>query len=307
MFTEFPSIGQYRDIVTKIRKSNKSGVLPTVTFRGTVKLHGTNAAVGITGDQLWVQSRNNVITPEKDNCGFARFVSNPEVTSYFKSMCDGVGTLIVFGEWCGTGIQKGVAISELSKRFVIFAVKQDDTWVTDIERFTNPELNIWNILQFPTWLITIDFENPELSRNSLVEITTEVERQCPVAKYFGVEGIGEGVVWSSTDYMHIFKVKGEKHSVSHVKTLAPVDADKLASADAFVKYAVTENRMNQAIDVVFTQNGETPQTEKLGDVIKWVVNDIVKEESDTLEKSLLSVNDVKKLIAREVALWWKKK
>ena len=77
----FPSIEQFRNVVKQVRDRAKfyQVPVPTITFTGTVKLHGTNAAVCQYVDPksdvpTWVQSRSNVITPENDNAGFASFV-----------------------------------------------------------------------------------------------------------------------------------------------------------------------------------------------------------------------------------------
>src|ERR1700744_3145841 len=74
----FPSIEQFRNVIRDVKdRANYHGIpLPELEFVGTVKLHGTNASVTIDTDtgELWAQSRSNVITPENDNAGFARFV-----------------------------------------------------------------------------------------------------------------------------------------------------------------------------------------------------------------------------------------
>lgn len=78
---KFPSIEQYRNVVravhdhTRYVGKDEDGnpvfdgniPLPTLLFRGTVKLHGTNASV-VRDTQMhaWTQSRENVITPMKD-------------------------------------------------------------------------------------------------------------------------------------------------------------------------------------------------------------------------------------------------
>ena len=85
----FPSIEQFRTVIANInRQFNFVGLdeqgeaiydmtlpKPILTFTGTVKLHGTNAGVCFNKQAgLWVQSRENIITPEQDNAGFAFFV-----------------------------------------------------------------------------------------------------------------------------------------------------------------------------------------------------------------------------------------
>jgi len=144
----------------------------------------------------------------------------------------------------------------------------------------------------------IDFNMPQLVQNKLGDITLEVEKECPVAKAFDVEGMGEGIVWI-TEYkgtVFRFKVKGEKHSVSKVKKLASVDVEKLNSINEFVDYAVTENRFNQALGIIFNDPLEY-DVKKMGDVIRWVVNDITLEEMDTMVENKLEPKDVNKYIS----------
>lgn len=333
---KFPSIEQFRTIVaTVLRQFNFVGLdengdaiydttkpKPTLTFKGTVKLHGTNAAVSYNKvGGLWAQSRENIITVEKDNAGFAFFVeSNKDVfNKLFREIQEQTNvsyehnTVTVYGEWCGGNIQKGVGITNLPKSFFIFGVKVTPHTTTEEELKANPaywvdysdlrapEVNIFNIDDYPTWTMDIDFNMPQLVQNKLSELTIAVEDECPVAKAFGFSGIGEGIVWSTTlnGNVHRFKVKGEKHSSSKVKTLAAVDVDKLENIQSFVEYAVTESRFKQALENVFP-NDEPIENKKLGDVIRWVVNDVVKEEMDTMVENKIEPKDVNKYLSSKV-------
>jgi hypothetical protein len=67
---------------------------------------------------------------------------------------------------------------------------------------------------------------PQLVQNTLSELTMAVEEECPVAKA-GFQVLVK-VVWSVNvnGTIHRFKVKGELHSSSKVKTLASVDVEK---------------------------------------------------------------------------------
>ena len=156
--------------------------LPKVSYRGTIKLHGTNAGVAknlITGE-LSVQSRENIITPQKDNAGFARFVENADFNSVFDMIPSLIcapdinnqeesDAVIIYGEWCGRGIQKNVAISNLDKMFVIFSIKYAGNWLSDeIDRkVSNPEKRIPNIFDLLVHDIVIDFSNPEHASQEL--------------------------------------------------------------------------------------------------------------------------------------------
>ena len=166
---------------------------------------------------------------------------------------------------------------------------------------SSPEDNIYNIEDYPTYSIDIDFNMPQLVQNELSDLTIKVEEECPVAKAFGFSGIGEGIVWTAEfkGNVHRFKVKGEKHSSSKVKTLANVNVEKLEGIQKFVDYAVTESRFNQAIENVFP-NDEPIDVRKMGDVIRWVVNDVIKEEMDTMVENQVEPKEVNKYISSKV-------
>ena len=91
----YPKIGQFRNVIADINRMityvgqddndepiyDHSIPKPTLVFKGTVKLHGTNAGVCYNHQQgIWAQSRSRVITPVKDNAGFAFFVENNKQT-----------------------------------------------------------------------------------------------------------------------------------------------------------------------------------------------------------------------------------
>ncbi len=329
----FPSIDQFRHIVQHISSGCKyhNVPLPVIRFTGTVKLHGTNAGVcrPVNGDQtqIWAQSRENIITPEKDNAGFAAWatVYAAELNRAFDLIrdmncvpSDATDPIIqIFGEWCGGNIQKGVGITGLPKTFVIFGVRVSDdaaseNWI-DIglgevaKAIALP--NVFAITQFSTWDVLIDFSNPEAIQNTLVELTNQVEKNCPVAAslWDGLEKphtntVGEGIVWEAWSPLGShknrlrFKVKGEKHSVTKTKQLATVDVEKVANVAEFVANTVTNNRLTQGLDKLRERQLDL-DPKNTGEFIKWVVGDILKEELDTLVESGLTTKDVTSQIA----------
>jgi hypothetical protein len=318
-FIRFPKIGQYRQVVEQIvNTSNFAGldkngipiydetkVKPTLQFLGNCKLHGSLGAISYHVDEgIWAQSKEQIITPQNDNHGFAFFVeSNKDV--FLKLFEKRLSVrkneiLTIFGEWIGKSIQKGVAISNMDKSFVIFAIKstqllpnsKDEVrWYRNREfnLIKSPENRIYNILDYPTWEININFNNPKSVQDQMIEITNSVEKECPFAKTFGISGIGEGVVYTSTTSKFgtlRFKVKGEKHSGKTKKTKdrVAVDPIKMKSIEDFVNYAVHEDRLEQGLDKIFLSKGKMIDIKKLGDYLKWIVNDIM-EEMDVLKKS----------------------
>lgn len=316
---KFPSIEQFRNIVKVIREShdykgkneegspiyNHTEPYPVIQFQGTVKLHGTNAAIVKYKDRVEFQSRERVLSLQQDNSNFMLSMSNKNLDTLFGRMAREFNDYIaIYGEWCGKGIQKGVAISELDRMFVVFAVKVDDIWVTP-NYFYDNEQGIYNIHQFETYHIKIDFNNPELAQNKLSELTLKVEEECPVGSHFGVKGVGEGIVWTANynGNYYQFKVKGEKHSSTKVKTLASVDIDEVSNLNEFVSVVLTESRLNQGISFLKENNHSIDQT-STGTYLKWVVGDVFKEESDLIVKNQISTKKVGGSLSNKAREWY---
>jgi hypothetical protein len=82
----------------------------------TEKIDGTNAAVLVLEDgRVAAQSRKRLITPEDDNFGFARWVAENA-----GALSDVLGAGRHFGEWWGSGIQRGYGLTNGEKRFSLF-------------------------------------------------------------------------------------------------------------------------------------------------------------------------------------------
>lgn len=306
LFKPFPKIGQYRNALKTIKYLCTELGHKELTFTGTVKLHGTNAAIqySLEKDDVLYQSRNSLITVNNDNYGFANWAEAKK--NYWKEYLLLLGqgeNAILYGEWCGSGIQKNVAISQLPKMFVIFKCLVDgkDFPLEELPTIHIPE--VYNTSQFDTYTTKINLTNFQEVSNELGELTSLVEEKCPVAYALGkIEGIGEGIVWTCDQFPDnsdlLFKVKGEKHSVSKVKTLAPINPEKLANVKQFIEYAVTENRLQQGIEQIGLS------IENTGKFIGWVNKDIYQEESDVLETSGLTMKDVGKQLSTVVRQYY---
>lgn len=326
----FPSIDQFRNVVKLVReRSTHDGIpLPTLTFTGSVKLHGTNAGVAFNPDgDIYAQSRTAIITPDADNAGFARYVADNNETFVrlyqdAQPLFDASQTLVVYGEWCGGNIQKGVAINGLPKMFVVFAIRAKEgdkpsKWFTPEEiRLLFPssrvgaDSSLYCIYDYPSHSIDIDFSRPEESQNKLAELTNAVEQECPVGKAFGVSGVGEGIVWwarpshSFNTEDLVFKVKGEKHSETKVKTLAAVDLEKINSIRELVDNIVTPHRLEKKLQDLRDQLGAAPDIKSTGAFLKIVGTDVHKEEADTIEASGLDNKDIMSAVSRVARQWY---
>jgi hypothetical protein len=358
----FPSIEQFRTVIKCVRDrcTFHRVPLPKLSFYGTVKLHGTNASIVVTPDGgYYAQSKNLVITPEADNMGFAKFAHQPAVQAFltrFATTARGLyfdardwvepvknsTSVVVYGEWCGKGILGGTGISQLDRRFVIFAVQllivspeaesEDScslTWPArsiwlmpwDIEEvyadaLPDDTIPVYCISKFQTWKLDIDFANPAASQNELVRITAEIEAKCPVAASFGVDGVGEGVVWTCYGISGeptpiqiddlVFKVKGEKHSDSKVTTVAEVDIERVNSLKALAETVCTEHRLEKG--AAFLQESlhteDIYHTQNIGSFLKWIGNDILKEEADTITGNGFKSHEVTKAVNELAKAWF---
>lgn len=339
MMYKFPSIEQFRNVIKTVEHRARyrgedengqpiydktEGILPTLEFRGTVKLHGTNAGIVYIWDMLQhdyvmhAQSRTNIITPTKDNMGFAAFAHTTDTERLLnlieKEMGDDMGytpeIIRVYGEWCGGNIQKGVAISGLEKMFVIFAIKVDNMWLDDdrLSRIKIPENKIFNILDYANHTIELDFNKPSEFSDKLAELTDTIEKECPVGKAFGNSGVGEGIVWKCitegwTQSRYWFKVKGEKHQSSKTKTKVPIDIERVNNIKELVSNLVTESRLNQGLEQL-RMEGLDLDRKNLGYFLKWIFNDIVKEELDTIMENGFEPKEISSEISKVGREWF---
>jgi hypothetical protein len=149
------------------------------------------------------------------------------------------------------------------------------------------------------------FEKGNIETHNILKINDE--------KTLEIDMIGEGIVWKHySDYGSIiqFKVKGKKHAGERngknnkVKTLQIIDTEKLNSITEFVEYVVTLERLNQAIEKVFTMNGENIDIKKMGEFLKWIMSDIIAEEMDTMIDNNLEPKDVAKYVSNKAKKWF---
>ena len=95
----------------------------------TEKIDGTNAQILITKDgDLFTGSRTKWITPQDDNAGFAKWVEGNKQ----ELLKLGVGRH--FGEWWGSGIQRGYGLPKGEKRFSLFNVGRWALYGTEPKR-----------------------------------------------------------------------------------------------------------------------------------------------------------------------------
>ncbi len=330
MFNKWTSIGGFHNV----RKTLSTYDLHKgpITYRGKVKLHGTNAGIVITPEgNVFAQSRTATLSATEDNAGFAKWVDR--TCDYWRVVGTNLLSITVYGEWCGPGIMKGTAINKIGgKVFAVFAIQFGPSIVDDdgqehatvnvdpavIESVLGEMPEDVRVLPWYGDEIVVDYEDiPSLeaavaSMNKTVETIEAVDPW--VKDTFGVEGMGEGIVYypisfdhhGSLDRWHLstfmFKAKGEKHKVVKTKQAVQIDPEVASSIDDFVEMVVTEARLEQgarevAGDLVFEHR-------YIGPFLKWMGQDIQKETADELEASGLDWKQVVKPVGTSARTWY---
>ncbi len=297
-------------------------------------MHGTNAGVQVRKDgSIVAQSRTTELTDGNDNAGFAKWVSsnedlwkkvqfclcgNPDTCYKYEKCFNGTSDgLVIFGEWSGPGIQKGVALSQIPKRvFAVFAARYigDDLDVLIVE----PEELQALVGHIPDTYVLPWHTSFEVDLNAsgedLLPVVEEINKCVHlievndpwVESTFGVKGTGEGIVLYPSSKEHlglknfnnlVFKAKGEKHK--NIKTAAPaqLNAEAAASIDQFVDMVLTEARLEQGAGGVY-------EMKSVAKFLAWVSADVQKETQDELEASGLTWDQVSKAVTNKARAWY---
>lgn len=322
----YPKIGQFYNIPKYVRRFHAG--LPPVVYQGTVKLHGTNAGVRLHEGYVIPQSRNRALTVDADNYGFAEWALLPTAQVYFARIADTVNArcgaepgadITLYGEWCGRGIQKGVAIEGLDRMFVLLTARLGDGGknLVDILPSDLPEgagdLSLFCVQRAPVYALTVDWMDDasvEAARVECERRTLEVDQECPFAATFGVKGHGEGIVWKPVEHMGWdelwFKTKGEAHKAAGAEGArvkgVPLKAE---GVPAFVASACSEDRFLQGLDFL-RENAFELDIRATAKFIGWVCKDVATECADDLEASGLSWKQVQGSVANAASVWFRK-
>lgn len=170
-----------------------------------------------------------------------------------------------------------------------------------IEKLNNS--NIFTVDQYPKVEIEIDFSEPLMSQNKIIQLTEEVEKNSGIASAVGKpENVGEGWVWSFEykGILHKFKSKGEEHSKGSgkVKTLKPVDEELENKKRTFVNdVACISWRLEQMYNETAAESSEMSMG-LIGTYLRKVYQDVIKEESDIMHEQGLEPKQINSMISK---------
>jgi len=162
-----------------------------------------------------------------------------------------------------------------------------------------------------------DLEEKVRVMSSLV---SEIEVKDPwVYENFGIEGVGEGLVWypvsfCQTNFLDVisdsifgvfaFKTKGSEHDVVQKKSIT-TKVQTLHSPSAFVEYFATPGRMEQGITDTFRD--EVLKEENLDIFVNWVLGDIKKESVAELKNCGFKWENVVDMIKSKATTFYMQK
>lgn len=288
---------------------------------GTIKLHGTCSGVLFDGINIYAQSKDGQVISPEGHFGFGGFVDKRKHVFYkfFNHLVQkyeidiSKSNIVIYGEFCGSNIQKNdsVAISKLSKRFVIFDAVVCDNNRTKLQKWLkindmfDDQLDIYNIYNFPTYHISIDFSSAdtiEIARKQIESYVHEVDQQCPFSKHFGITGNGEGIVWRHwyDDYHYVaFKTKGETHKVKLEKQLVQFYQDDVTTIQEYCDRYVTPQRIESIISKKY--DGIVPKINEIMNITNAVFHDINSEESQYIKCDVvLIIQKIKEIIMKQL-------
>jgi hypothetical protein len=315
----FPSIEGLHNVV------RTHGVYPQIfperqSYRGKPKLHGTNAGVRLADAMITAQSRSNDLDAQNDNAGFAKWVESRR-DFFARVRYRTTDDLVIFGEWAGPGIMKGTACNQVSAKFfaifMIVFLDRDNEWAdiitepNEISLFMGdlPEdVHVLPWIGQPLEIVWGDRESLQAAADAANREVEAVEACDPWMKAtFGVEGIGEGLVYYPDGVTNVkrfgdfaFKAKGEKHKVTKTKESVQVDPEVASSVDEFVELFVTPARLEQGLDAV----GGNADPKLTGKFLAWIGQDVEKESGDELQASGLDWKQVAKPVGNAARKWF---
>lgn len=301
---------------------------PIITYSATHKVGGTNTSIRLNSNNYFYQSRNSILaenTNTSDQNGFRATFEKIDLSKLFKLVKDKYNLkdeeIIIYGEWCGNGIKDNHSISQAkTKQWIIFAVKISDEYVDNFVELSDEENGIYNILKWGAFKVIIDYNqfqfgcwkdsNGDLPQNlkDLVDLHT---LQCPVSKFFGINGKGEGLVLKSDNYISkrtnefiIVKIKNSEYDKPVVKQV--IEKTTNPKLDEFLKEAVKPSRLEQFCNYMENQGDELT----MKNVVKFqllVLIDIEKECSKIAKDLNLTVKDYESSVRKNCTDYLKNK
>jgi len=257
-----------------------------IPYQSKVKLHGSNCALNVQYKQnsivFGVQSRSQFF--DRQGMGTLLFKFQSHIEEIFQKYKDDYHQMIIYGEYCGAKVQKGVALCKLKFNLMaVFAIQFNGQ--NGIRDLVIDPTDIQNILTdfgsktLPQYLfvipyykkeeIILDFDfNDEKKLEEKANIINAdvnlIDKEDPWVKAtFNESGPGEGLVLyplsfqrksekfnvsmgpASSIFTLMFKAKGKTHQMVTGILPAQIYTSVVESAEKYALLMVTEARLKQ--------------------------------------------------------------
>lgn len=281
---------------------------PTIEFNVTHKIGGCNMSIGNDGfdegefKDFFYQSREMLLN-NTDLCGFKDYFSKWKLSLanlferiHYQYRTLSYDEIIIYGEWCGQGIPEKASISQTEgKKWIIFAIKINGEYVDNFVELQDNEIGIYNVLQFENFKYSINFSQFEEGcwkdkskgiPKELQDLVNSKTINCPVSKSFGVEGLGEGLVFiaNHNGKEYKLKIKNTEYEKSSLKSEKKQDKNDISLIpESFIQEVCAENRLEQFKNKLILEYS-TIEMKHIPLFIKMIVDDVIKEEQIAIEE-----------------------
>jgi hypothetical protein len=300
----WPSIPLLANMMATANKLKETGVAvpDAICYRGKVKRDGTFAAIESDGATKRFFSRNQELTISNDNFGFAKRFQDIPLPTW-------TGTVTVYGEWSGPGIQNKTIDSKFpERRFFVFLVEVDGKKVDASEIAIYWPALAWESVVIPvreTVTLCFDGASNDDAVSLINKAVTDIETVDPDAlSWYGLTGMGEGYVFEActgdTDCPPELKYFKAKVEGLRVKLSAAAASTKLDTYDptSFVAAFVTDARCRQFFD-------KFPHDKKsTNSFINAVLADVMKESVEDRAVNSISEEGVAQPIKAAARTWY---
>lgn len=314
-FQKFRSIENFVSLHHDVKKRIFVTDRPVMTYRGKIKLHGTNAGITVNVEGVFPSKRTAFVSIGDDNFGFASWVNTRG--GIFRGVRQALRSpdeITIFGEWAGPGISGSDAVNNIpEKEFFVFAIRNGNFWITDPSalRLLIGDHQGIHIIPWSTSHILCDFSSSVAVEKFVEQVNHLIEPLNKTDPYindlYNIDLPGEGMVfypqaeWGGDieDSMmnYIFKAKVEHHQMSGNKN-KPAEVDPILHDNAalFAAEFVTDARINQGLtEAGISLANATPKD--TGALLKWVCVDVMKESVAHLEAAGMTWKQVAKAVA----------
>lgn len=320
--------GQHGDVVMLVSTSDINRALVAAQKdMGFSKWHPLDdgAEDFLCTTTIQFQTRNKVVTPRESHQGFPAELSSPRqhqdildlkhqiLKTYLTARLRAApkcrispallahdaltsNPLIIAGEWVGEKVQQGVALAQLPQHFVITNISlggnfQNIALYAHIEARGSNVLNVCSAGVFAVQLPATDMTAKSPVFAQMQAQSDAAESECPYAKFRGIRGRGEGIVWTldlpighSTPSLWL-KMKGpltrSRESGGHQGSLAAISEgsyNQQTKLKMMAKRLVTDRRIEQGFEYL-REMGKTGRNGENARICQeWMWEDVWTEE-----------------------------